>query len=121
MGLRIRHVVIDSNDPAPLARFWSEVTGRPVEDSDPVYTTLEDPDCRDVLLLIQRVGDAPKRTKSRVHIDLYAADPDAEAERVVALGAAKLNVVEEDEVRWVVLADPQGNEFCIIGADPTEP
>jgi hypothetical protein len=114
MGMRIRQVVIDSSDPRPLADFWAAATGRSVVDEDPVYTSVEDPTDRDALLVIQHVEGPPKQGKNRVHIDLLADDPHAEAKRLVPLGASLLENVEEGGVRWVVLADPQGNEFCII-------
>jgi Glyoxalase-like domain len=113
--MRIRQVVIDSNDPAPLAAFWAELTGRSVSEGS-VYTSLDDPAGRDVELLIQRVSDPSEAAKNRVHLDLYAADPEREAERAVALGARRLDRIEEHGYRWVVLADPQGNEFCIVAS-----
>jgi Glyoxalase-like domain len=112
--MRIRQVVIDSNDPGPLAEFWSVATGRSVRGRADPYLTLEDPDGRDVTLLIQRVDDELKPGKNVVHVDLFTMDPEAEADRLVAAGARKLEEYDEGRHRWFVLADPQGNEFCVI-------
>jgi len=120
MNMRIRQVVIDSNDPRPLAEFWAAATGRRISGDDPVYTAVEDPTDRDVLLLIQKVDGPPKTAKNRVHIDMLADDPESEAERLETLGARRLEEVEEGGLRWVVLADPQGNEFCVISTDEAE-
>ena len=66
-------------------------------------------------MLLQRVGDA-KQGKNRVHLDLRTADLAAELERVTGLGAARLTSepVVEDGWRWHVLADTEGNEFCVL-------
>ena len=55
-----------------------------------------------------------KRIKNRLHIDLVPDDRDAEVERLLALGASRADVGQDDEVTWVVLADPEGNEFCVL-------
>ena len=111
--MRIRQVVIDSNDPRPLAEFWSFATGREVTgDADP-YLTLEDRDGRDVKLLIQRVDDDIKPGKNPVHIDLFSSDPQAEADRLVGRGATVVETHSEGHT-VIVLDDPQGNVFCVI-------
>ena len=114
MSTRIRQVVIDSVDPRPLAEFWAAATGRRITGDDPVYTAVEDPSDRDVLLVIQKVDGPPKTGKNRVHIDLLADDPEAAAVRLEDLGATRIEEVEEGGLSWVVLADPQGNEFCVL-------
>ena len=112
--MRIRQVVIDTNDPWPLAEFWSQATGREVLGGADPYLILEDPEGRDVTLLLQRVDDHLKPGKNVVHVDLFTADPDEEVDRLVAAGARKLEEHGERRHRVVVLADPQGNEFCVI-------
>jgi hypothetical protein len=52
--------------------------------------------------------------KNRLHIDLDPDDPDAEAERILALGARRADVGQGADVSWVVLADPEDNEFCVL-------
>jgi Glyoxalase-like domain len=112
--MRIRQVVIDSNDPWPLAEFWSGATEREVRGGADPYLTLDDPQGRDVTLLIQRVDDRLKPGKNVVHIDLFTTDPDAEADRLVEAGARRLEEHGKGAHRVVVLADPQDNEFCVI-------
>jgi Glyoxalase-like domain len=111
--MRIRQVVIDSNEPRSLAEFWSFATGREVKgDADP-YLALEDADGRDVTLLIQRVDDQIKPGKNPVHIDLFTSDPEGEANRLMARGATRVETHEGDH-KVIVLDDPQGNVFCVI-------
>ncbi len=64
-------------------------------------------------LFFQRVPEA-KVVKNRVHLDLSADDPNAEIDRLVSLGATVLNRHDEGEHRWVTLADPEGNELCVM-------
>jgi hypothetical protein len=115
--MRIRQVVIDSNDPRSLAEFWSVATRRDVSGDANPYLTLEDPAGRDVTLLIQRVDDDIKPGKNPVHIDLFSADPEEEAERLVDAGADRV-ATYDDTHKVIVLEDPQGNVFCVI--DPGE-
>jgi hypothetical protein len=117
--MRVRQVVIDSNDPRPLAEFWSLATGRKVTgDGDP-YLALEDPEGRDVTLLIQRVDDDIMPGKNPVHIDLFSSTPEEEAERLIAAGATRVETHDETH-KVIVLDDPQGNVFCVIEAGPGE-
>lgn len=116
--MRIRQVVIDSNEPRSLAEFWSFATGRSVTgDADP-YLKLEDPQGRDVTLLIQRVDDDIKPGKNLVHVDLFTADPEREANRLVSVGATRLET-HEGSHKVIVLNDPQGNVFCVIEHGPS--
>ena len=112
--MRIRQVVIDSNDPGPLAEFWSFATGRSVRGNADPYLTLEDPDGKDVALLIQRVDDRLKPGKNSVHIDLFTSDPEEAVATLTSAGVSKLEEHGDGAHRWFVLADPQGNEFCVI-------
>jgi Glyoxalase-like domain len=111
--MRIRQVVIDSNDPRPLADFWSFATGREVTGDSEPYLTLEDPEGRDVTLLIQQVDDDIKSGKNPVHIDLFASDPEAEADRLVTRGARRV-ATRDPGHKVIILDDPQGNVFCVI-------
>ena len=115
MSLRFYTVVIDSNDPAALARFWAAVLDWKIiyEAEDEVVLAKGD-DIYPGLVF----GTVPetKTVKDRLHIDLVPDDQDAEVERVLALGATHADVGQGDDVTWVVLADPEGNEFCILRA-----
>jgi Glyoxalase-like domain len=120
MTVRIRTITFDCHDPYLLAGFWSQVTGF-AEDpgntnhpEDPEGLLLA-PDGSANLLFI-RVPE-PKQVKNRVHLDLTPPRPeqqDVEVNRILALGATVVDDRREpDGPGWVVLADPEGNEFCV--------
>lgn len=107
---------IDSSDPRRLAQFWSEVLGWPItsaDDDDEVELT--NPDGGYPTLLFIEVPEA-KTVKNRLHIDVNARDREQaeEVERLLALGATHADVGQGPDVSWVVLADPEGNEFCVL-------
>jgi catechol 2,3-dioxygenase-like lactoylglutathione lyase family enzyme len=125
MANRITTVVVDCRDPARLAEFWCQVLG---------WTVREDPDSADELdgsveigppgqpakglfptLLFQPVPD-PTPGKARLHLDLNPTDrdQDAELDRLLGLGATPADVGQTGEESWHVLADPEGNEFCLL-------
>ncbi len=119
----VLNISIDCREPLTLARFWSEVTGYTI-DAEPTLdrVRLTRPDARGLKhLLFQRVAD-PTPGKTKIHIDLAAAQPDEEIERAVLLGATLVDDRDTeglptwrggDDMRWVVLKDPEGNEFCL--------
>ena len=111
--MRIRQVVIDSNEPRALADFWSFATGREITGDANPYLTLQDPEGRDVTLLIQQVEDDIKPGKNPVHIDLFTSDPGGEADGLVTRGANRLATYDGSH-KVIVLEDPQGNVFCVI-------
>ena len=105
-------LTIDSRDPRALARFWSAALGQPVlYESDDEVIVGAGKHAYPGLCFV-RVPDA-KTAKNRLHIDLNPDDLDAEAERLLALGARPADIGQGD-VPWVVLADPEGNEFCVL-------
>ncbi|QFZ17460.1 VOC family protein [Saccharothrix syringae] len=113
MATRLYEVVVDANDPAALARFWSVLLGRPVvgESDDEVDVEL----AAGQELTFVRVADR-KDGKNRLHLDLTstsAEDQAAIVARAEELGARRVDVGQRD-VPWVVLADPEGNEFCVL-------
>ena len=109
-------VVIDCGDLDRSAQFWTHVLGytRNGPPGGP-YQGLVPASGQGIEILLQRVPEA-KGWKNRVHLDLRTADLDAEVKRVVALGARRLtsNPVTECGWRWHILADPDGNEFCVL-------
>lgn len=112
MGLEWEQVVVATQDPASLGRWWCDVLGWVVvDDSAPVFEIQAQPDRLPGILFLA-VDDA-KDTKNRLHIDLRPDDQAAEVERLIALGATRVDVGQGD-VSWVVLADPEGNEFCVL-------
>ena len=116
MTLRIETVSIDAQDPKALAAFWADVLGwqRIDDDPDEILLKPDDPAAGKELLFL-RVPEG-KTVKNRLHLDLRPDDQAAEVARVEALGAKRVNIGQGDDVTWVVLADPEGNEFCILRA-----
>lgn len=109
-------VVIDCDDIARAARFWSAALGYVVAGpGNGHYQTLLPADGHGVEVLLQRTADA-KHGKNRVHLDLRTRDLGAETRRVTALGATQLtrDPIAEEGTTWHVLADPDGNEFCVL-------
>jgi predicted enzyme related to lactoylglutathione lyase len=108
-------IVLDAADPRALAQFWTEAAGWPVAGGDDSYASLVAPDGTGPHLEILRVAD-PKVVKNRVHLDVapfLGDDQAAEVTRLRALGAAPADVGQGEQT-WVVLSDPEGNEFCVL-------
>ena len=105
-------IVVDAEDPARLARWWAEALGYVIVHEEPDEVEIRR--TQDTLpgLLFTPVPDA-KTVKNRLHIDLRPDDQEAEVERLVDMGARPVDIGQHD-VSWVVLADPEGNEFCIL-------
>ena len=117
MACRFTELIVDSHDPDSLARFWGEVLGWEVGGSEDETAWLKAPNPAVPLIVFVPVPEN-KTVKNRVHIDVSATDRsrDEEVERVLALGATRADVGQGEDVSWVVLADPEGNEFCILGS-----
>ncbi len=118
MTLVIQCLDIDAADPDRLAAFWAAALGwrRTYDSSEEV--ALEPPEhsvwdgvVPDLLFL--RVPEA-KAGKNRLHLDLRPDDQGIEVERLISLGAARTDVGQSADVSWVVMADPEGNEFCVL-------
>lgn len=112
---------LDANDVDTVARFWMALLDWEVADRDARSVQLRDPAGQADDLLILWTPD-PKRGKNRLHPDLFPDRPDeparaAEVERALGLGAARADI-GQGEVSWEVLADPEGNEFCILLPGP---
>jgi len=118
MGLRIETVTIDAVDPVMLAAFWCAALGweqRVDEDGDIwIEPGDRDPEFDRVKpLLIVRASEM-KAGKNRLHLDLIPDDQEREVERLESLGASRPDIGQTGNESWVVLADPEGNEFCIL-------
>ena len=119
--LSIDWLAVDTPDPDGLAKFWCAAL-----DYEVLYAGIDNGE-REVLiggrgrprLLLLEVHD-PKTVKNRLHLDLRPDDRDAEVERLLSLGATKIDIGQSDDVSWVVLADPEGNEFCVLRAGTEE-
>ncbi|MGL5817474.1 MAG: VOC family protein [Phycicoccus sp.] len=116
MALALKAATFDCSDALVVARFWSEVLGRPL-DAAPAppssfFASIGLADEPQLALMFIQVPEG-KVVKNRVHLDLDADDVAAEVGRVVALGASRLHDKAEFGMSWTTLADPEGNEFCI--------
>jgi predicted enzyme related to lactoylglutathione lyase len=107
-------LVLDCADPDDQADFWSAALGYERHGSAGNYRSLVDPDGVGPKLILQGV-DEPKTGKNRFHLDVLVTDIEAEAARLVALGATRLSdrPFVEHGTSWIVLADPEGNELCV--------
>jgi predicted enzyme related to lactoylglutathione lyase len=117
MGSVFREIVIDCADPQRVATFWSQVLNWPLVRDPKGYSWLSstgEPWAPPPLLVFVPVPEA-KTVKNRVHIDVNptGVDQAEELERLLSLGATQVNIGQGD-VPWVVLADPEGNEFCLL-------
>ncbi len=115
MAVNLTTIVIDSNDPPSLTGFWQSVLGWPVIDrQDDEWLEIGPPDRSATTVLIQRVPE-PKQGKNRLHLDVSpsASTQEDELQRLLGLGAYQVDIGQGDET-WVVLADPEGNEFCLL-------
>lgn len=135
-------VTIDCANPDRLAHFWAALLGYKLQDPPEGYSTWEealnafgvpeeewesasavvDPEGRGPRIFFQRVPE-PKSVKNRLHLDVNVgtqappdavrAHVDAEVQRAIELGATRINAIERPDGYWVVMQDPEGNEFCL--------
>ncbi|CAB1079466.1 hypothetical protein D1AOALGA4SA_7177 [Olavius algarvensis Delta 1 endosymbiont] len=105
-------IVLDVNDLDSCADFWSAVLGKEISFKVDNYCRVGSDEDRPSLLL-QKVPEQHER-KNRAHIDLDVADLEAAVQRVVNLGGTKLDQISEYGLTWAVMADPDGNEFCLV-------
>jgi predicted enzyme related to lactoylglutathione lyase len=118
MTIRVQCLCVDSQDPDRQARFWADVLGWRRTHETPDEIVLEPPagspeDGVAPDLLFLRVPEA-KTVKNRLHLDLRPNDQAREVTRIEALGARRVSVGQGDDASWIVLADPEGNEFCVL-------
>jgi len=118
MDLRIQCLCVDASDPASLASFWEAALGWRRTHAEPDEVVLEPPagSAEDGVvpdLLFLKVPEH-KTVKNRLHLDLRPVDQQREVERLESLGASRVFVGQGAEATWVVLADPEGNEFCVL-------
>ncbi|MFF3307352.1 VOC family protein [Streptomyces sp. NPDC002952] len=107
--MKINALIVDATDPERLAAFWSEILGRPVVGRTGPYLWLQRED--GLGLGFQRTNE-PKSGKNRMHFDITSPDPAAEQRRVERLGGRRLEQYADGG--FLVMADPEGNEFCVI-------
>jgi catechol 2,3-dioxygenase-like lactoylglutathione lyase family enzyme len=120
--VRVAQVTLDVNDVEQAADFWGRALGYRIDRGQDGCAKLYPPDDAppDVCTIwLQQVSE-PKRDKLRLHLDLRPADGDVESEvsRLLGLGAERVDVGQRDDDPFVVLADPAGNEFCVLRREP---
>ncbi|WP_046728209.1 VOC family protein [Streptomyces humi] len=114
-SLRINALIVDAEDPERLAAFWSGLLGRPIVGRTGPYVWLRREN--DLGMGFQRSA-RPRAGKNRMHVDVSTPDPAAEQRRVEALGGRRLEQYADGG--FLVMADPEGNEFCVIPEGPFE-
>ena len=121
MSLAINNVTVDCHDPRAVADFWIAALGWQVVDEDANGVMIAPyPDRRPgVHPVYFQVNPDEKRVKNRWHFDLAPADQAAEVARLEGLGATRADIGQGD-VPWVVMADVEGNEFCVLTSLPKE-
>ena len=112
MALEWEELAVDSLDPSKLGAWWAEALGLTPEVDDDGDVRLR-PGAGPSIFFV-RVPEA-KTVKNRLHVDFRPDDRDAEVDRLLALGATRADVGQGEQT-WVVLADPEGNEFCVLSS-----
>lgn len=118
--LRIQCITIDSDDPLMLAQFWRDVLGWEItftSENEVCIELLDGSPSQGQIPDILFIRTADKRvTKNRLHLDLRPDDQEAEVQKIERLGGKRIEIGQSasQETTWVVMADPEGNEFCIL-------
>jgi hypothetical protein len=115
MGVRIGQWTLDVRDVGVMAQFWSAALGYRIDEDG---QHLRPPDGTGRPSVWLQPVDEPTPGKNRGHPDLVPDDGDAEVERLLALGASRIDVGQSGAEGFVVLADPEGNEFCVLRPRP---
>jgi predicted enzyme related to lactoylglutathione lyase len=115
MPVRLHHVVIDAHNLPMLASFWAQALGWQILSEREHEIVIGTEETAPIGICFMPVTD-PKTVKNRVHLDITtsASDRDAEIERLLGLGAQPVDIGQTGEESWTVLADPEGNEFCVV-------
>ncbi len=117
MGLAWEQVIVEAADPAALGQWWADALGWVV-----VYSSADEFEIRPEPDRLPGIDFIPaggsKKAKSPLHLDFRPDDQAAEVERLLAHGARRVDIGQGD-VAWVVLADPEGNEFCVLSEQPS--
>lgn len=112
MALRWEQLTVDARDPGSLARWWAEALGWVIVFEDDVEIEIrEAPERMPGLLFL--LAEGTRESKNPLHLDLRPDDQAAEVARLEARGARRIDIGQGD-VSWVVMADPEGNEFCVL-------
>jgi predicted enzyme related to lactoylglutathione lyase len=114
MTVSLQNVTFDCAEPAVVAGFWSGALGLTIDPggNEWIHTIgVNDPAVTPNWFFLK--VPEPKAAKNRMHVDLATDDRDKEVQRLVTLGATRLADKHEFGLRWTVMADPEGNEFCV--------
>ncbi|NGO68463.1 VOC family protein [Streptomyces boncukensis] len=120
MTLSLYQIAVDAHDLAGLARFWAQVLDWRIVHQDPDEVIIApSPEALPGIVFLPVPEE--KAGKNRLHLDLTPGEGewDAEVERLLALGARRADVGQREDVPWIVLADPEGNEFCVLAHKKT--
>jgi predicted enzyme related to lactoylglutathione lyase len=119
--LTLQCITVDAQDPLALAQFWAEALGWKIgEDVNEIEVWIErelgDPQNTGFPDILFLKNSAPKNGKNRLHLDLRPDNQAAEVVRLEKLGARQIDIGQSAEptCTWVVMADPEGNEFCVL-------
>jgi predicted enzyme related to lactoylglutathione lyase len=113
---RINSVTFDCSDPARVGEFWSRALGYESMQRGDDYFWIEPAMGPATPLLFIRVPEG-KQVKNRVHLDIATNDRAAEVDRLIELGARIVDIGTPHDASWTVMADPEGNEFCVTSED----
>jgi len=116
MALEWEQVVVDAADPVGLGRWWREALGWTIVNDDPEEFEIRPEPDRLPGLLFAAVPER-KSIKNRLHLDFRPDDQAAEVERLIGLGATRVDIGQGEQT-WEVLADPDGNVFCVLRHRP---
>ena len=128
MTVRIASVTFDCADALTVGRFWSAALGRPLDpNASSDHASIGFAGRRDTVGWASVEGDndptwmfakvpEPKTAKNRMHLDLMSPDPEVEVAHLIELGATRVADMNEYGYKWTVMADPEGNEFCVAKA-----
>jgi hypothetical protein len=116
MAMKWEELVVDCRDFRSLGHWWAEALGWSIIDETDGELELQNPDAPNPTLLFLNVPER-KTLKNRLHLDFVPEDQSVEVDRLVGMGATRIDI-GQGETPWVVLADPEGNEFCMLSARP---
>jgi Glyoxalase-like domain len=114
VSLRWEEVVVDCRDFRTLGHWWSDALGWPIIAEGDDELEIQNPTGGNPTLLFANVPE-PKSAKNRLHLDFVPDDQSAEVERLVGLGASRTDI-GQGQTPWIVMADPEGNEFCVLSS-----
>jgi hypothetical protein len=118
MTVSLLAVVVDCHDPGQLAQFWATALSREVSERNTDEFRVSDPSGASTSLYFMKVPE-PRTSKNRLHLDISTdGSVDAEVDRLIAAGATLIEARQDPDTldnpdTWTVLADPEGNEFCV--------